>query len=83
MNSHNNNHNEFHRNMKRINREKLLFLYTRALERGDFNAINMLLRRAQDDDILAEQMRELDEWFAAESAVELGQTASQYQPKAL
>lgn len=49
-----------------IEREKVLYRYSHALEKSDFDVIASILRMAEDDPILEQMLLELDEVYAAE-----------------
>ncbi|MBL8161054.1 MAG: hypothetical protein JNJ61_03655, partial [Anaerolineae bacterium] len=53
---------------RQLARERLLFRYSSALERGDFETISAILREAERDALLDRMIRELDEAYAAEQA---------------
>jgi hypothetical protein len=50
-------------------REKMLFRYTGALERGDMQVLQEVLRQAQEDSFLAQQIDEINAVYAAEESV--------------
>lgn len=52
---------------RHLARERLLFRYSSALERGDFETISTILREAERDALLDRMIRELDEAYGAES----------------
>jgi hypothetical protein len=51
---------------RQLAREKLLFRYSSALERGDFDVISAVLREAENDPVLERMLREMDEVYRAE-----------------
>lgn len=53
-------------NPRQIERERLLFRYSMALERGDFETVYKILREAEHDPLLDRMIRELDEAYALE-----------------
>jgi len=50
-----------------MHREKLLFLYTGALDRGDMTTVSDVLAQAADDPLLGAMIAEIDEAYAAEA----------------
>lgn len=61
--------NRTRRDPRQLQREKLLFRYTSALERGDFDTVAGVLQEAQRDPALAAMLHDLDEALAAELPV--------------
>jgi hypothetical protein len=61
--------NRTRRDPRQLQREKLLFRYTGALERGDFQTVAGVLREAERDPALAAMLRDLDDALAAELPV--------------
>lgn len=61
--------NRTRRDPRQLQREKLLFRYTSALERGDFDTVANVLQEAQRDASLAAMLNDLDEALAAELPV--------------
>lgn len=53
-------------NPRQIERERLLFRYSMALERGDFETVSAVLRLAEQDPLLDRMIHELDEAYALE-----------------
>jgi hypothetical protein len=53
-------------NARQIEREKLLFRYSSALQRGDFEMVETVLREAQHDPALDELIAELNAAYEAE-----------------
>jgi len=52
--------------MPRLQREKLAFLYSSALEAGDFEKLTSILDLAVHDGVLAHMLREIDEVYEGE-----------------
>ncbi len=59
------------RNPDHLRREKLLFRYSAALERGDFDAIAEVLRTAENDILLMQMIDELQAAYQDESPMTL------------
>lgn len=55
-----------------MDRERALYLYKDALERADLETMERILRLAEDDPLLAEQIQEMEEHAALSSYPELG-----------
>ncbi|MBZ0289343.1 MAG: hypothetical protein K8I30_17110, partial [Anaerolineae bacterium] len=55
-------------NPRQLAREKLLFRYSSALERGDFEVISAVLREAESDPVLERMLREMNDVYRAELA---------------
>jgi hypothetical protein len=53
-------------NPRTLAREKLLFRYSSALERGDFDAVQAVLREAENDAVLERMILELNDAYRAE-----------------
>lgn len=51
---------------RQIEREKALYRYSQALEKGDFDIIAAILLMAEDDQILEQMLLEMDEAYEAE-----------------
>lgn len=59
---------KYHRlNPRQLAREKLLFRYSSALERGDFETVALILRAAESDFQLATMLAEMDAIYAQET----------------
>jgi hypothetical protein len=58
--------NRTRRDPRQLQREKLLFRYTGALERGDFETVASVLREAERDAALATLLHDLNEELASE-----------------
>jgi hypothetical protein len=53
-------------NPRTLAREKLLFRYSNALERGDFDTVQAVLREAENDAVLERMILELNDAYRAE-----------------
>lgn len=53
-------------NTRQLAREKLLFRYSSALERGDFDALASVLRHAESDPVLEKMLMDMDAVYRAE-----------------
>ncbi len=49
-----------------LERERILFRYSSALERGDFEAVADILRKAESDPVLEQKILEINEAYSAE-----------------
>src|SRR5206468_47695 len=58
--------NEKTKSISQLEREKAAFLYTSALERGDFETVELILVQAQEDTVLERILLELNEVLAHE-----------------
>lgn len=56
---------------QQLSREKRLYLYLNALERGDFDKMDAVLQQAMNDPLLEEMIMEAHEYFLAEEKVKL------------
>src|SRR5262249_15248670 len=50
------------KSMSQFDREKALFLYSRALDRGDFETVALLLEQAEQDAPLAQMIADLNDY---------------------
>lgn len=57
--------------MSHLDREKVLFLYSSALERGDFETVALMLEEAQEDTQLLQMILEMNEALGREHDEEL------------
>lgn len=55
------------KSMSPLDREKALFLYNRALDRGDFDTVALLLAQAEQDPVLAQMIAELNDYYSSRS----------------
>jgi hypothetical protein len=53
-------------NTRQLEREKLLFRYSSALERGDFEALQTILRQAENDPVLEQMIWDVNEVYRTE-----------------
>src|SRR6185503_9234382 len=53
---------------RQLAREKLVFRYSSALERGDFEIISAVLREAENDPVLERMLHEINDVYRAELA---------------
>ncbi len=63
-----------------MNIEKLLFLYSCALEDGDFETIEAILQQAQNNAALMAQLKEIDAVYAADLQFTRGKSVKFYPP---
>jgi hypothetical protein len=56
-------------NTRQLEREKLLFRYSSALERGDFEALQTILRQAENDPVLEQMIWDVNEVYRTELPV--------------
>lgn len=66
---------------RRLSRERALYEYTSALDRGDFEAVAGVLRGAEADEALAQMILEVNDVYRAELAGELGAGREVVRPR--